>query len=164
MRVTIYCNGSCVVTVPRPVPASLIEKFLAEKSSWILDKVDRFKKFPLSSPAASRADFTRRKEQALTLAKERVEYFNRIYGFTVNKISVKNQRTRWGSCSKKGNLNFNYKIALLSPPVADYIIVHELCHLGGFSHSREFWDLMAKTIPDYPEIRRELRRSNPWYN
>lgn len=164
MRVTIYCDGSCVVTVPRPLPASLIEKFLAEKSSWILDKVSRFKKFPSVPPSVNRADFARRKDQALALAENRVEYFNRIYGFTVNKISVKNQRTRWGSCSKKGNLNFNYKIALLPLSVADYIIVHELCHLGEFSHSRKFWDSVAKAIPDYLKIRRELRRSNPWYN
>ena len=76
-----------------------------------------------------------------------------------NKINIKNQKTRWGSCSKKGNLNFNYKIALLPQHLADYIIVHELCHLGEFNHSRSFWNLVAKVFPEYLGIRNELRRS-----
>ncbi|PIP23438.1 MAG: hypothetical protein COX90_01110 [Candidatus Nealsonbacteria bacterium CG_4_10_14_0_2_um_filter_38_17] len=70
---------------------------------------------------------------------------------------MKNQKTRWGSCFKKGNPNFNYKIALLSQRLADYIVVHELCHLGELNHSQKSWNLVAKAVPDYPEIRDELK-------
>ena len=99
------------------------------------------------------------KVKALLIIKDRIEYFNTIYNFKWNRIVIRNQKTRWGSCSKKGNLNFNYKIALLPPKSADYIIVHELCHLGEFNHSQKFWDLVAKTIPDYKEIRKDLRKN-----
>ncbi len=107
---------------------------------------------------ASKADFAEHKTRAETLVRERIEHWNKIYHFTYNKITIRNQRSRWGSCSKKGNLNFNYKIALLSPVLVDYIVVHELCHLGEFNHSRKFWDLVGQTIPDYALRRAELRK------
>lgn len=99
------------------------------------------------------------KDKALWIVKDRIEYFNTFYNFKWNRIVIRNQKTRWGSCSRKGNLNFNYKIALLPPESADYIIVHELCHLGEFNHSQKFWDLVAKTIPDYLTIRKDLRKN-----
>ena len=99
------------------------------------------------------------KERALLIVKDRIEYFNTFYNFKWNRIVIRNQKTRWGSCSKKGNLNFNYKIALLPPKSADYIIVHELCHLGEFNHSQKFWDLVGETIPDYKAIRKDLRKN-----
>lgn len=107
----------------------------------------------------SKKDFIKHKEQALLLARNRVAYFNNSYNFGLNKINIRNQKTRWGSCSKKGNINFNYKIAFLPARLADYIIVHELCHLGEFNHSSSFWNLVAQTAPDYLEIRRELKRT-----
>ncbi len=102
-------------------------------------------------------DYLKYKNQAEIIIKNRLEYFNLNYNFKYNKIVIRNQKTRWGSCSKKGNLNFNYKIVLLSPKQADYIIVHELCHLGEFNHSRNFWNLVAHAVPDYKEMRSSLR-------
>ena len=98
------------------------------------------------------------KEVARGIVHRKLEEFNKIYNFKYNKISIKNQKTRWGSCSRSGNINFNYKIALLSDRLADYIIVHELCHLGEFNHSKNFWNLVEKTIPDYEQRREELRK------
>ena len=98
------------------------------------------------------------KDKALSIVKDRIEYFNTFYNFKWNRIVIRNQKTRWGSCSRKGNLNFNYKIAFLPPKSADYIIVHELCHLGEFNHSQKFWNLVAQTIPDYLAIRKDLRK------
>ena len=85
--------------------------------------------------------------------------FNKFYKFEINRIAIKNTSTRWGSCSSMGNLNFNYKIIYLRPALADYLIVHELCHLGELNHSKRFWALVQKTIPDYVNINKELRRS-----
>ena len=99
------------------------------------------------------------KKKALEIVNERIIFFNQFYGYKWNNIVIRNQKTRWGSCSKKGNLNFNYKIALLPSEVADYIIVHELCHLGEFNHSQNFWNLVAKTIPDYKAIRKNLKNN-----
>ncbi len=120
----------------------------------------RYKKIRVKRKAGSKTEYLKYKEQARTLVKERLEYYNKFYGFVYNKIAIRNQRSRWGSCSKKGNLNFNYKLALLPQKMSDYVIVHELCHLGEFNHSIKFWDLVRKTAPDYKKIRKEIKSIN----
>ena len=97
------------------------------------------------------------KKQARVLVRERLAYFSKIYGVTPGKISIRAQKSRWGSCSRQGNLSFNYQLVLLPPKLADQVIVHELCHMLEFNHSRRFWDLVAQTIPDYKTVRRELK-------
>lgn len=160
MRLAIYCDGNFVVTAPRNMSENIVEQFIIRKSQWILDKLDYFKSISGQVFAkGTKKDYTEYKNLAFVLAQKRIEYFNKIYGFKFNKINIKNQKTRWGSCSRKGNLNFNYKIALLPEKLSDYIIVHELCHLKEFNHSQKFWNLVAKMMPDYLEIRSELKRS-----
>ena len=160
MRLAIYCDGSVVVTSPLGVDRSIIEKFIIQKSQWVIDKLEYFKSFSGQVfVGGGKRNYKKYKEQALVLAQSRILHFNKVYGLKFNKINIKNQKTRWGSCSKKGNLNFNYKIALLPERVADYIIVHELCHLKEFNHSRKFWNLVAKMAPDYLEIKNELKKS-----
>lgn len=96
------------------------------------------------------------KEIARALIKQKLSKFNAHYQFSYRKVAVKNQRSRWGSCSKQGNLNFNYRIAFLPQALQDYIIVHELCHLSVFNHSKKFWALVAETVPDHLARRKEL--------
>jgi hypothetical protein len=159
MRVAIYCDGSCVVTAPKTIHQTIIEKFLIAKSQWVLDKIEYFSKFKGDAwKIGSQQDYLKYKDKALEIAESRIEYFNQFYGYKWNKITIKNQKTRWGSCSRKGNLNFNYKIALLPQKMSDYIIVHELCHLGEFNHSQRFWNLVAKGTPDYLDIRKDLKK------
>ncbi len=98
------------------------------------------------------------KEKAREIAIDRLTYFNQHYKFKYNKIAIRNQKSRWGSCSSKGNLNFNYKIALLPPHLSDYVIVHELCHIGQFNHSQKFWDLVAETLPNPELLQAELKK------
>ncbi|MEI6345928.1 MAG: M48 family metallopeptidase [bacterium] len=117
----------------------------------------------------SRRAFSLHKEPARAIAHVRLEHFARFYAtlipsgtasphvFTYHRVSIRNQRTRWGSCSRRGNLNFSYKLALLPPHLADYLIVHELCHLGQFNHSPAFWALVALAIPEYRTHRDELK-------
>lgn len=102
--------------------------------------------------------YLKHKESARELVSRRLEYFNQHYKYKIGRIAIRNQKRRWGSCSSKGNLNFNYKIVLLQPHLADYIIVHELCHLGQFNHSQKFWDLVKETIEDYEKCASELRK------
>lgn len=157
MRLVVYPNGAFVVSVPQSVSVDRIEHFLQEKARWILDKLAYFKKFsgvssvrPLTK-SARRREYLMHKEKARELVLARLEHFNAIYNFSYNRVSIRAQKSRWGSCSKKGNLNFNYKIALLPPHLADLIIVHELCHLKEFNHSKKFWNLVAQALPDYRE-------------
>lgn len=103
-------------------------------------------------------DYLKYKNEALEFACQRVNYYNQLYDFKFNRISVRNQRTRWGSCSKKGNLNFNYRLLMLPQYLADYIIIHELCHLKEMNHSQGFWSLVAQVFPNYLEIRKKLRK------
>lgn len=104
----------------------------------------------------SRRKYLAHKDSALKFIEAKIEHFNQSYNFKFNKINIRNQKTRWGSCSKKGNLNFSYRLLFLPQCAADYIIVHELCHLKEPNHSYKFWNLVAKTIPNYLEIRKEL--------
>jgi predicted metal-dependent hydrolase len=159
LRLAICCDASITVTQPFFLNEKEIEKFLHQKASWLLDKISSFNKSKIKIlPKDSYNEFVSKKKDAYLLIKERIEYFNKIYNFKFNKISVKRQISRWGSCSRRGNINFNYKILFLPQALADYIIVHELCHLKEFNHSRKFWDLVSLALPNYLNIRRELRK------
>ncbi len=87
---------------------------------------------------------------------ERLTHYNRFYNYRIGRVSIKNHASRWGSCSALGNLNFNYKILHLTPEVADYVVVHELCHLGALNHSRAFWALVEQTLPHWRALRKQL--------
>ncbi|MBU4600563.1 M48 family metallopeptidase [Candidatus Parcubacteria bacterium] len=157
MRLAVYCNGSFVATMPRGFSESMVEKFIIQKANWVISKLEYFKQFKGRAFKNNHGHYLQNKDEALAFAKERIKYFNANNDFKFNRITVRNQKTRWGSCSKKGNLNFNYKILLLPGRIADYIIVHELCHLKEFNHSKKFWNLVAEIIPDYVGIKKELK-------
>jgi predicted metal-dependent hydrolase len=93
------------------------------------------------------------------LALKIIKKFNKKYGLKYNTITIKDHKTKWGSCSKKGNLNFNYRIVFLPRRLAEYIVVHELCHLKELSHSRQYWRLVEKTLPNYKDLIRELKNN-----
>jgi predicted metal-dependent hydrolase len=105
----------------------------------------------------TQAAYQKHKESARALVHRKIEEHNAHYGFIFGTIAIRNQRTRWGSCSKKGNLNFHYRITLLPEHLADYLVVHELCHLSEFNHSKKFWDLVSEKIPDYKARRKALK-------
>ncbi|HIV13237.1 MAG TPA: M48 family metallopeptidase [Candidatus Pullilachnospira stercoravium] len=87
----------------------------------------------------------------------RVEYFAPLVGVTYNRIFIKEQKTRWGSCSSLGNLNFNWKLILLNEELLDYVVVHELAHRKQMNHSPTFWAEVERVLPDYRERRRRLK-------
>lgn len=103
-----------------------------------------------------RKEYLLHKETARAMVHARLAHFNQHYKLVWGDVAVRNQKSRWGSCSKAGNLNFNYRIALLPPHLQDYIIVHELCHLQEFNHSVKFWQLLAQTIPTPHLCKKEL--------
>lgn len=104
------------------------------------------------------AHYLKHKEVARSLIHSRLVVFNTHYNFPYKRVAIKNQRSCWGSCSEKGNLNFNYKLAFLPSHVADYIIIHELCHLVELNHSPRFWSLVAQKCPEYKNYRKDLKK------
>lgn len=97
------------------------------------------------------------KEAARALVHARLAHYNTHYGLTYKRVAIRNQRRCWGSCTSLGNLNFSYRLLFLPAELADYVIVHELCHLAELNHSPRFWALVAETMPDYREYRRALK-------
>lgn len=157
MRLAIYCDSSFVVTRPAGLSEDAVENFILQKSKWIISKLDYFKQFQII--ATSRAGrYADNKNKALLFVKNKVNEMNKLYNFKYKEIFIKRQKTRWGSCSKKRNLNFNYKIIFLPEDLAEYIVAHELCHLQEFNHSKKFWNLVAKAIPDCGDRRKRLNK------
>ncbi len=104
------------------------------------------------------AKYLKHRESAREFIHARLAYWNSFYNFEYKDVRIKNTKSRWGSCSKQGNLNFNYKLVLLPERLADYVIVHELCHLAEFNHGQKFWKLIERAMPDWRERRTELKK------
>ena len=159
MRLAVYCDGSVIVTTPYALHEGIAERFIREKTRWLFEKIAYFRQFsndPITQH--SHQQYLQYRDQALSLVERRIREYNAKLNLSFNSVRIKNQKTRWGSCSKKRNLNFNYKILFLPEKLQQYLVVHELCHLKEFSHSRKFWTLVEQTIPDYSEIRKQLNR------
>ena len=160
MRIAVHCDGTVAVTIPSFLWEIAAEKFIIEKEEWLLSKLVPFANIDVLQVAQStREDYIENKEAARVLIAEKVKKLNEKYGYRYNRISIRNQKTCWGSCSRKGNINFNYKIMFLPENIQDYIVVHELCHLKEFNHSKKFWGLVSEAAPNYLEVRRELRKN-----
>ena len=162
--VAIQVNSDLSVTVRAPRSASEkdIEEILKKKEAWINRHIEKIKKTKERLEAEPTEKLTREKvialaEEALKVIPARVEYFARVIGVTYGKITIRNQKTRWGSCSSKGNLNFNCLLMLAPPEVLDYVVVHELCHRKQMNHSKAFWSEVEKVLPDYKEARKWLK-------
>jgi predicted metal-dependent hydrolase len=91
--------------------------------------------------------------------RSRIEYYQPIIGVSPNKVKIKEQKSRWGSCSSKGNLNFNWKVIMAPADVLDYIIVHEMCHLIHLNHSKDYWKQVSSIMPNYKVLKNWLRKN-----
>ena len=162
LRIVVNCDAVVSVVSPKGFSLNMIDKVILEKADWIKARILHFKKIEkLKKPIEiEQGSFYACNARAKKFVKERVEYFNQFYKFEYNKISIKRQSTRWGSCSSKKNLNFNYKILFLPKELVDYIVVHELCHLKEMNHARSFWNLVGQVIPDYKKRVRDLKKIN----
>ncbi len=154
-----------------PTQKTARKRSLLEKISRVFSPriVIRVRKVRRGNLGGSTKRYKLHKEAARNFVHERLVHFNQHYKFTYHKVAIRNQRSRWGSCSRKGNLNFNYRLVDIPVHLADSVIVHELCHLKEMNHSKAFWALVAQTIPDHKERRHalariDLRTKNPESN
>lgn len=156
LRLEITSSG-LVVTKPWFVSVFLMEQFIKRQGNWILKNLAKHENTEVL-PIVGREELVVLKKRAAKILISRLEYFNQKYNFKYKSISVRNQKTRWGSCSRIGSLNFNYRLALLPEELLDYVVVHELCHLKEMNHSTKFWNLVSQAIPDYKERRKALEK------
>ena len=96
-------------------------------------------------------------DEAAVILKRRTEYYAGLMGLSYNRITIRRQKTRWGSCTAKGNLNFNCLLVMTPPEVLDSVVVHELCHLVHRDHSKEFYSMVFRYFPDYKRCDRWLK-------
>lgn len=151
-------SGRIVLTVPRRGSARAGEAFLREHAEWVMDQVARFVSRESFIPRTDEREYRRRRAEAGVFIREKVRYWSGVYGFRHAGVTIRDQSSRWGSCSSKGRLSFSWRLLLLPERYADYVVVHELCHLAEFNHSPRFWVLVAREIPEYRDIARALRR------
>ncbi len=97
------------------------------------------------------------REMARSIIAEQIRFYEKHIPVKHNNFRIKNQKTRWGSCSSKKNLNFNFRLIMAPIEIVDYVVVHELCHLVHMNHSASFWNLVESIIPDYNERKSWLR-------
>lgn len=94
---------------------------------------------------------------ARTQIESRVAYFHKVTGGVYHTITIRDQKTRWGSCSSRGTLSFNYRLIFAPPVILDYVVVHELCHLTHMNHSKDFWNMVGSVMPEYKQYRQWLK-------
>ena len=166
LSIVITKEGTLEMHAPWFSTIAEIERFLVLKQAWILAKLAE-KQQRLEELQRRRAADPLTPEQHAYLKKlyrdkaaeyipQRCAYYAGILGVSYGRISIREQKTRWGSCSAKKNLNFNWKLMLAPPDVLDYVVVHELCHLIHLDHSPAFWALVGSVLPDYRARRRWL--------
>jgi len=114
------------------------------------------KKRRVGAFSKSNDEYLKHKETTRVLVSNKLLEFNNHYNVSWKKVAIRNQRSRWGSCSRKGNLNFNFRLLFLPTHLQNYVIVHELCHLVELNHSANFWKRVSETMPNYKEYRLEL--------
>ena len=151
-RVVVHPDRRVEVVLPPRAPRGTAERLLREHRAWIERQLERLT--PRLALRRVTEDEGRREARArLTDACEREAA---RLGLRYARLRIADQRTRWGSCSRAGTLSFNWRLVLAPPPVLDYVVVHELCHLVEASHSPRFWTLVATARPTFREERRWL--------
>ena len=153
IAIHITRNGNVEVRAPYFVSEKRIREFAESKADWVAKKLQSIPQLP---------PFTQKQlqefaAQAKNILPQRAGYYAKILGVQFHRITVRSQRSRWGSCSQKGNLNFNCLLALAPPEILDYVVVHELCHLREMNHSPRFWALVESVLPDCRTCRQWLK-------
>ncbi len=160
IAIQITRDGRVQVRAPYGCPRSLIENFLSEKEQWITAHLESAGQ----AAARPRREFTEpERKRFIELARDiftqKTVWYARIMGVTYGRIAIREQKTRWGSCSGKGNLNFNWRLIFAPPEVLDYVVVHELAHRKEMNHSKNFYAIVESVMPDYKKWKKWLKEN-----
>ena len=151
-------EGRVIVRAPRGVSRSRIDSFVDKNREWIEKRIEITKN--QHDPIASMADaqIKRLRELARTYLTAKTEEYSQIMGLKFGRITITGAKTRFGSCSSKGNISYSYRLMLYPEAAIDYVVVHELAHLVEMNHSRRFYAIVEKVLPDYKERVKLLKK------
>ena len=155
VAIQIKSDGEIVVRCPVRMREEEIHRLVKSKQSWILKNISNRKM--QKSEGLNECELEKLRNQAKELIPQRVAHYASLMGVTYQRITIRAQKTRWGSCSSKGNLNFNCLLALVPADVLDYVVVHELCHLIELNHSERFWGEVRRILPNYAQSKLWLK-------
>ncbi len=156
----IQPDGRVIARAPMRMKQSEIDRFIGEKAAWIekhLQKLQEAQEQQGSVEKLNDEDIQKLADKALEYIPNRVEYYAPLVGVDYGKITIRNQKTKWGSCSSKGNLNFNCLLMLTPPEVIDSVVVHELCHRKEMNHSKRFYSEVLRVYLEYKKWNKWLR-------
>jgi predicted metal-dependent hydrolase len=156
VSIRITPAGEVLVRCPLRMPKKQVAAFVARKQQWVIAHLPRERAVPLTAEEVQSL-----KQDAAAFFTQRAAQFAPMVGVSYGRITIRAQRTRWGSCSAKGNLNFNCLLMLAPAEVADYVVVHELCHRKHMDHSASFWAEVGRILPDFDVRRRWLKDHGP---
>lgn len=162
IAVEVRQDGSVLVRAPRNCPQSRIDTFLKEKQAWVLAKVEEQKEKEADSmkiQPLSEAEQRLYRDKAREIYEQKVSYYAQMMGVSYGRIAIRDQKTRWGSCSGEGNLNFNWRLIFAPAGVLDYVVVHELAHRKEMNHSPRFWRVVEDTMPEYRKYQKWLKEN-----
>lgn len=160
------CTNGILVRAPKSMNSHEIEAFLDKKQSWIekhLSKMKARREIIEKIPLFTLDEIRELADKALVVIPEKVKKYAPIVGVDYGRITIRNQRSRWGSCSSKGNLSFNCLLMLFSDDVIDYVVIHELCHRKHMNHSAEFYAEVERVFPEYRRCQKWLKDNGGLY-
>ena len=149
-------DGELLVRAPERIGRGEIDRFVESKRGWIEKHLFKQEQ---DIPKMTEEEFQTLVRRALEVIPRVVARFAPVVGVTYGRITIRNQRTRWGSCSTKGNLNFNCLLLRVPQDVLEYVVVHELCHRKEMNHSPKFWAEVERVLPNYAESKRWLKEN-----
>ena len=144
-------GGVLTVRAPRGISDELIEQFLKKHANWIETHIQKAKRNVERFSSLTDAEIKKLKCDAKEYMTRKSEYYSKIMGVKYGRISITSAKTRFGSASSKGNISYSWRIMLYPEEARDYVVVHELAHLIEMNHSRRFYAIIAKIMPDYKE-------------
>ena len=158
LTIQVKPDGSVIVRAPVRLAEYRIAKFVKDHETWIFAQQEKLEKYHENMHVITDEERQEGILQAKKIFPERTAYFAERMGVTYNRITIREQKTRWGSCSSAGNLNFNWKLVLMPSELLDYVVVHELTHLLERGHNVHFYGILDQVYPNWKACRERLKK------
>lgn len=152
-------EGILEIKMPYFYQLQNVLEFIKKKENWIVKQYNRIQNQQEHKIVICKNEYNEYLKKAHEILNRKVAYYSRIIGVSYNRVTIRNQKTRWGSCSSKGNINLNWKLVLMPEEIQDYVVIHELCHLIEMNHSRQFWNCVERYCKNYELCRKWLREN-----